>query len=225
MENTQFQTASNQSSQTKQALLGQASMFEVLANRSCLTPLIPYRSRMRFPKIALSAISAFVIAIWLFPNTVKEHPVLSNYIDFDSPASNIVWLYILITAGMFWFITWRKEDSARHFQESLKTESVQNNYFIQFTKTLERNSFTLEHVVDFLLHRNNRLASSPAEILFGRHGRMDLPLAHATAEVIIERALKREAIVPCNMGAISTEYRLISANNSSNTDAVNSYGS
>lgn len=40
MENTQFQTASNQSSQSKRALLGQASMFELLANRMCLIPLI-----------------------------------------------------------------------------------------------------------------------------------------------------------------------------------------
>lgn len=60
MENTYFQTASNQSSQTKRALLGQASMFEVIANRSFLTALIRFYLAVGVsPTDALSRLNSY----------------------------------------------------------------------------------------------------------------------------------------------------------------------
>jgi len=165
-----------------------------------------YSSRLKIPKIALTAITVAISAIWMFPNTVKDHPVLSRFINFESMTISIIWLYILFGAVFFWFITWRKEESNKEFQESLKTESIQNSLFTKFIKNVDSGTFTLEEFVEFIMHshRNRTLIFPP----FRYSSQIDSSLAHATAEVILERAIKRDALKSYNSGSISTMYKI-----------------
>lgn len=165
-----------------------------------------YSSRLKIPKIALTAITVAISAIWMFPNTVKDHPVLSRFINFESMTISIMWLYILFGAVFFWFITWRKEESNKEFQESLKTESIQNRLFTKFIKNVDSGTFTLEEFVEFIMHshRNRTLIFPP----FRYSSQIDSSLAHATAEVILERAIKRDALKSYNSGSISTMYKI-----------------
>lgn len=177
-----------------------------------------YSSRLKMPRIALTAVTIAIFAIWMFPTTVKEHPVLSQFINFESTMANIAWFYILISATLFWVITWRKEELTKQYKESLKTESVQNKLFNRFIDSVNGNSFTLEEFVEFIVYRNNG-HRHPFSILFGSSRRIDSPLAHATAEVILERALKRKALTFTNSGSISTVYRILSVNKHSESDS------
>jgi len=177
-----------------------------------------YHSRLKAPRIALTAITLAISAIWMFPNTVKEHPVLSNLINFDSMSTNIVWFYMLIISVVFWIITWRREELTKERQESLKTESVQNRIFTHFINSSYDDTFTLEDFVEFIMYRHERYRH-PFNFFFGSSSRIDSPLAHATAEVILERALKRKAITSRSSGSISTVYQIVSANKASKSDS------
>ncbi len=177
-----------------------------------------YHSRLKTPRIALTAITVAISAIWMFPNTVKEHPVLSKFINFDSTYTNIAWFQFLMVAVIFWVTTWKREELAKVRQESLKTESVQNEIFISFISYLGKDTFTLEGFVDFIIYRFKTHRRRNNNFLFNyffyRSEQIDLPLAHATAEVILERALKRKAVIICNSATISTVYKIVSANTS-----------
>lgn len=166
-----------------------------------------YSSRIKTPRIALTAITVVISAIWLFPNTVEDHPVLSKLISFDNIITNAVWLDMLILAAAFWVITWRKEERNKNFQESLKTESVQNRIFNDFINNFKGDVFTLEEFVDFI--KGGSEGHSISHLLNGSR-EIDSTLAHATAEVILERALKKNALTSYNSNSISTMYRITS---------------
>ncbi|ENV94362.1 hypothetical protein F937_03772 [Acinetobacter calcoaceticus ANC 3680] len=165
-----------------------------------------YSLRLKTPKIALTAITVAISAIWMFPNTVKEHPVLSRFINFESIMISAIWFDMLLITVIFWLMAWRKEELNKELQESLKTESVQNRLFTNFVNNIDSGIFTLEEFVEFIMHshKNRSLNFLP----FIGSIRIDSSLAHATAEVILERAIKRNALKSYNSGSISTKYQI-----------------
>ncbi len=88
-----------------------------------------YRSRFKFPKIALSSVTVFLTAIWIFPRTIDDHPVLSEMLNTDSLLFSAIWISALMYTATFWIIVWRREEKQREFQDGLKTEMVQNGIF------------------------------------------------------------------------------------------------
>ncbi len=88
-----------------------------------------YSSKLKAPRIALTAVTVTISAIWLFPKTVKEHPILSKLINFDGMTTTIAWLSTLFVFVGFWVITWRWEELSKEHRENLKTESVQNKLY------------------------------------------------------------------------------------------------
>ncbi|MCD9474359.1 J domain-containing protein [Photobacterium phosphoreum] len=193
------------------AAQNEASSKDTLLSFEINRSIESYHSKLKTPKIALTAITVAISVIWMFPNTVKEHPVLSQFINFDSISTNIAWFYMLFFAVVFWVITWRREDLTKQQQESLKTESVQNRLFTSFINSLNNDTFTIESFVDFIIHSHKRHRRYPFFFIFGSSSRIDSSLAHATAEVILERALKRKAITSHNSGSISTAYQVTSS--------------
>ncbi|KGJ86467.1 hypothetical protein [Colwellia psychrerythraea] len=157
-----------------------------------------YKARMKMPKIALTAVTAALSGLWLFPNTVKDHPVLSNYVNFNDSLTNFIWMYLVISSVAFWIYTWRKEESIKENNERLKTETEQNRIFKGFIKKIEFKNFSLEDFVEHIKDKNLR--------------KVDITLAHAIAEVILERAIKRKVILTNDSGVISTVYSVLAAN-------------
>lgn len=221
--NTNLVTISAVTDLTKAVTAMVAAQNEVSSKDTLLSSEInrsikSYSSRLKTPRVALTTVTVVISGIWMFPNLVKEHPVLSKFINFDSMTTNILWFYMLIVAGGFWFITWISEERTKERQESLKTESVQNGLFTSFINSSSSDTFTLEDFVKFIMyqHQNHR-GSLP--LIFGSSSRIDSPLAHATAEVILERALKRKAIISHNSGSITTVYQIVLANKSNKSDS------
>jgi len=173
--------------------------------------IVGYSSKLKMPRIALTAVTVALSAIWVFPNTVKEHPVLSNVIDFTSFSTNIIWGYAVIFCLIFWVRTWRSEELTKADRESLKTESIQNKLFSNFIQNNSYKDFSLEDLVEFLMFQNRKVRQ-PFTVFLGSAQNIDLPLANATAEVIIDRAVKRKAVISSELGSISTIYKVATAN-------------
>jgi hypothetical protein len=168
-----------------------------------------YHSRFKFPKIALSTITAALSAVWIFPNIIKDHPILSKWLDPSSTAFAAIWFAALLITVDFWVLLWWKEERQREFQESLKTEMVQNRIFRDFLHEYGANSFALEDLVDFLTERCFRHFRSPSSILLGNPREISISTAHTVAELIIKRALSRQAIRKESVGQISETYRIM----------------
>ena len=100
----------------------------------------------------------------------------------------------------------------REFQESLKTEMVQNGIFRDFLRTVGKSEFSLEDLVHFLTDRDFRRYRSPLSLILGNPRKISVPMAHTIAEVIINRALSRQAIRKESVGQISETYRIIAKN-------------
>ncbi len=167
-----------------------------------------YRSRFKFPKIALSAITVALTAVWIFPNTIKDHPILGKFFDTEDIRFRFAWLFVLLFTVMFWIMVWIKEERQREFQESLKTEMVQNKLFREFLRYFKKNNFSIEELVDFLIKRYSRRYYSPILPFFGDHREITISMAHTIAEAIIKRALSRQAIKKESIGQISETYRI-----------------
>ena len=168
-----------------------------------------YNSKQKMPRIALSAISVALTAIWVFPNTIKDHPILGKLIDFSDIKITVIWFYLLFTFAFLWLLTWRKEEINKQFKESLKTETVQNKIFKNFISLNGNSQFTLEELVEFIIiHFKNRDRRISIFEILGRGEGIDLSLANVIAEVIIERGLKRSALGVISSGTISNIYFL-----------------
>lgn len=168
-----------------------------------------YRSRFALPKITISAITVALTAVWIFPNTVKDHPILGKWFDPSSSLFGIAWIYVLLSTVAFWLLVWRNEERQREFQESLKTEMVQNRIFRDFLRHFEKNKFSIEDLVDFIIDRHPRSYHFlPPFSLIGNPREISISTAHTIAEVIIKRALSRQAIKKESIGQISETYTI-----------------
>ncbi len=179
-----------------------------------------YRSRFKLPKIALSAISIALTAVWFFPETLAEHPVLGKWISLNDTFA-MLWLLALLFTALFWFISWIKEDRHKRYQENLKAELVQNNIFRTFIKNSKSKTFTLEDIVQFIMKLNDGRIHNSKLIFFYlapfivnslKAREIDISLAHTVAEIIIRRALSRQAIKKTRVGNISETYTLVDVN-------------
>ncbi len=168
-----------------------------------------YSSRFKMPKIALSAITVALSAVWLFPKTIQDHPILGKWLDISSNFFQIVWLYVFAITILFWVISWMKEEKQKNFQESLKTEMVQNEIFRDFLNNIDKKTFTIEDFVEYLMKKYFRRHSSPFLLILGNPREISLSMAHTIADVIIKRGLSRQAIKKKSVGNISETYTLL----------------
>lgn len=172
-----------------------------------------YRSRFKFPKIALSAITVVLSAVWIFPTTIADHLILGKWLNPSSTLFGIIWLEVLIITALFWVLGWWKGERQREFQESLKTELVQNRIFIDFLHTYEKIEFALEDLVDFLTKRRFRRYRFSFSSILRNPREISISMAHTIAEIIIKRALSRQTIRKESIGQISETYKIIAKNN------------
>jgi len=93
-----------------------------------------FKIKHKFPKITTAAISVVLSALWLFPNTIKEHPILSRLIDLQSPIFAGFWLSSLIVTASYWLIAAFQEHREEQSKKYLKLETVQNQIFRDFLR-------------------------------------------------------------------------------------------
>ena len=151
---------------------------------------------MRFPKISLSVITGLISFVWLFPQTVADHPVLKNYISFDNRYFLIVWLVTLLYAVIFWVLISRKERSEKALIKYIKSERAQNRILQGFVDSnSKKNTFNKEQLIEFILDKygNQRRNTSPF-LLLGLGSGIDEETAESLANLLIQKAVQNSLI-------------------------------
>ncbi|WP_254413315.1 hypothetical protein [Dyadobacter diqingensis] len=117
------------------------------------------------PKITSLILTAVITAIWVFPNVVKDHPLLS-FLNTYNKEFTIFWIAGLIATGIFWLKIKSLEKIDEDLKRSYKLESTQNiifSFFINWMSSTNRNSiindekeiftFSKDDLVTFLTTR------------------------------------------------------------------------
>jgi hypothetical protein len=115
----------------------------------------------RFPKIGLATITGIFTFIWMFPNIVQEHPIISQYVRIDNIAFTLIWIYLLFFTGVLWIFYWMGENRYKEEMSKLKVESYQNRLFDSFInedrffekfhdENHRKNLFSKEDFIDYL---------------------------------------------------------------------------
>lgn len=181
-----------------------------------------FRSRLFVPKISLTAITAVLTFIFLFPGQIKDNPMLSHYLNPVSTTFALTWLTLLLYSGLFWIMTFLNEEKAKKKLIFLKVDSTQNNLFENFIHYKSKeDTFTKDELAHFVYRSSieNRLGKGYNERhpistfrlsinrLFGSE-MITIEIAQNIAELIIARAEKNNVIAKINKNTLSDTYEL-----------------
>lgn len=146
------------------------------------------KEALLFPKISLSVVTAILSFIWLFPQTVEDHPILSRYISFENELATMIWLTLLIYTGFFWILISRKERREKVLSKRLKTDRTQNEILTDFKKSESSKKFMKSNLTGFILRGYSfRRQSSVLSLFMGRPG-IDQETAENLSNYIIKKA-------------------------------------
>lgn len=153
------------------------------------------KETMKLPKISISVITAIISFVWLFPQTVADHPVLKNYISFENRYFFIGWFVVLFYTIFFWVIISRKERREKNLIKYIKTERAQNKIFQKFIDFKSKKEFNKEQLIEFILdeYGNRRRKPSPF-LLFGLGSGIDEETAESLANLLIQKAVQNSLI-------------------------------
>jgi len=163
-----------------------------------------YASTHLFPKISSSIIAGILSFLWLFPKSISEHEILSEYFDIKSTSFTIFWFFCIIMTAYIWLIFSALELKDKKRKNNLKLESVQNELFNKFLTSLIRHienesetiEFTKEEFMNFIAgidkHKNNTVADS-LNLILGSP-KIDIGLAQDLSEIILKRMQAKEIV-------------------------------
>jgi len=81
--------------------------------------------------------------------------------------------------------------------------------FRQFLHTLSERYFSIEDLVGYLINKEPRRYYSPFDVLLRNKRNISVPMANTIADIIIKRALSRQAIKKEGIGNISETYKIM----------------
>lgn len=183
-----------------------------------------FRYQHRLPKITASTVTVVMTALWLFPSTIKDHPVLARFFDVSSNLFSMVWFECLLITGMLWL--WLTILEGRHgrFVSTLKVESVQNQLFKAFLRSRREESlaaseadpelrkFTKDDFVHFLQEPRRVFMERTVPTVLHRLGgarRIDLELAHAIADAVVTRAEAKGVIAKDSKAGLTDVFTIV----------------
>lgn len=176
-----------------------------------------FKMKHKFPKITTAVISAVISALWLFPNSIRGHPILSRFIDLQSPFFAAFWFLCLLFTASYWLVTAYQENREKQFKKYLKLETVQNQIFRDFlrfqtykpkdesTDTVKK--FEKDDLIRYIRNFESienpilRLGKERLTIQLQRNvklhylgGHIDTELAQSLADTILQRILLKGVI-------------------------------
>lgn len=176
-----------------------------------------FRSRMFLPKISLSAITAVVTFLFLFPGQIKDNPALSYIINPTSSIFVVIWFLLLLYSGLFWIMTFSNEEKAKKKLTLLKVDSFQNRLFDDFLRKSTYNQFSKDNLTHFIYeqsHRNrfgDRIRPEGLTLITTRLFGSDMitmEIAQSIAEIIIARGEKNKVLEKLSNNTLSDMYTL-----------------
>ncbi len=197
---------------------------EVLAERID-NSIKSYSSIHLLPKISTTAIASVISILWLFPETVSEHQILSSLIEPSSNGFTFLWLGTMFFSGIIWIILKLLEMKNASMKKTFNLESTQNMLFNEFVRyqlydddIIERGymKFRKEDLIEFIrgfnlgkrkydYKRGYRL--SPLS-LFLDNRNINLELHQCLADLIINKAVLKGLVTVDKSKSLSDEYTL-----------------
>ncbi len=175
-----------------------------------------YRKSNLAPKISSTVIASMLTFIWLFPSTVKDHPILSEYLSPKNIIFTAFWFSSLFLTIVYWLLSKRNEEQLKDMIKRFNLESVQNKLFESFSRmeiyqakkdNLTFFTFSKDELIGHLTDLNTfTLEYSPQRrgrklnplnifgILSPKNKNIDLELAQTLTDIIIERAKRKNLI-------------------------------
>lgn len=106
-----------------------------------------FHRKTKSPKITTIAITTVISALWLFPNVVKNHPVLSVLLKYNAEFS-FLWLSVMIISCFLWLKIKSIESNEEDIMRSYKMENTQNKMFTLFIKWIQCDYQKIEYKKD-----------------------------------------------------------------------------
>lgn len=168
-----------------------------------------FRSKLFIPKISLTTITIIVSFFFLFPNQIKENPVLSKRIDLESDLFLYLWLILLIYSGFFWFMSFINEEKAKAKLEQIKIDSNQNNLFEDFIAN--KNQFTKDELTNYIYSKVSGKKGFHSGILTTQlftSNVISIDIVQNISEIIINRALNNNVISKVKKNSLRECYEI-----------------
>ena len=148
-----------------------------------------FRGLFRGTKITLAAVTAVLTGLWVFPNTILDHPILREYVALDNVFYSFftaLWLMALMFTGMLWLVAYIRDEREKLFRQQLRMETYQNSLFDAFLnlhRDEERSSSTKFSKDDFVLFLGNPENLATRKDVQPTH--IDLDLAHRLSNLVV----------------------------------------
>lgn len=135
--------------------------------------------------------------MWIFPNQVKDHPILGQLINVESLMFTYIWFYALMGTVILWYGLYSFEQKQERFLRNTNTAFYQNKVFKSFIANEVRNDteesvpiiFTKEHLMIYLMDSyrgRGRRRTNLIRLL--RFPKMDTDIAESIADTVISKA-------------------------------------
>ncbi|MHB9130709.1 MAG: J domain-containing protein [Armatimonadota bacterium] len=115
----------------------------------------------RIPKITSATLITLLTSIWLFPDTLSNHPVLKGIINVQGVLFSSFWLVCILTTIILWFILLIKEERKRKFLSILTFDTAKSELFEMFLSyelyLQGETVFSRSMLVDFLEKLRNTI--------------------------------------------------------------------
>ncbi len=171
--------------------------------------LLMTKKSLRVPRIGSAAVVAVITFLWMFPNQVMEHPLMQLLFDNVGQVkiefalmTTVVWLLTLMCAILYWGYSIRRERIEKCIMERIKLESVQNDIFMNFLRSISPSKkFSKQDFMKYLAHglsegqkRRKVLCFDPEEEII--QNMADIILLRAKEYEII-KASKPNGLIEC----------------------------
>lgn len=152
------------------------------------------RSRYFIPRITLSTITGILSFLWLFPNLVKQHPILGALVTAYQKIFTVIWFEALLLTISLWIITKHAENKESVIKSRLSLESYQNKLFEEFYY-FRYGNFSKDDFIQFIIeHKEHHIFIGKVIPSLGRVGALDLEVVQSLADLIFERAENKGVI-------------------------------
>lgn len=193
---------------------------QILSQKSS-SSLHTFKRRYKLPKITTTAVSAVLTAMFLFPNQIKEHPVLGKVIDIESAAFFNFWICALAITIFLWLYFFAREQQQELFLKKLNSTYYQNHLFQDYLRgKIHSEHQSLLTKEEFI--QNLKFYRRPKNLMLNIRSTIDPEIAETIAEVVFARAEEKGFIKQHESNSLEDQYLVVKELESNLHDRINS---
>lgn len=181
--------------------------------------ILTIKKRSFIPKFSSASVLAVITLLWMFPDQVIKHPLMSIIfynLDIEDYVVTITWLWflVLVFTGFFWVRAICDEKIEKEIVAKLKLENVQDRIFMKFLKNISNEYFTKQEFMEYLSYIENiedRWGLKKSYILpfYHRQFQLQEEVIQNMADIILLRAKEYGVIKAAKPHGLIDRYKII----------------